>query len=291
MSWLAPLMLGAIVYFAVSLKQRKSHERWRDIQIETMLFLALSIVAFVLVMIALFLGQSRSALIGVIVTVFGVGVFAMPTARWRYIAIAGVFALIVLQAGVFFNLFPTSTDDDSPSTATTGVSTRDQRTVGQRFDIWESAFAIMSDYPLTGGGLNSFRYGFVRQQYPVRGFNMPYDATEYDHNHTQKPIPHTHNTFVQFMADMGIPGLLVALGLHLTLAYMLFMTWRKGQQLTRIAVIAVGAGILSQLIFGMADAIPLWDRFSFIFWLMLGLAVGLYVMQRDTMAEKAKIEA
>ena len=290
MSWLIPLMLGASVYFAVSLQQRKSHDRWRDIRIETSLFLALSILAFVLMMIALFLGQSRSALIGVIVALLGAGLLTMPTVRWRYITVIGVSTLILLQIGVFFNLFPVNANDDATSTQTAGVSNRDQRTLGQRFDIWESAFAIMSDYPLTGGGLNSFRYGFVRQQYPVRGFNMAYDATEYDPNHTQRGIPHTHNTFVQFIADMGIPGLLVALGLHLTLAYMLFMTWLKGEQLTRVAVIAVGAGILSQLIFGIADAIPLWDRFSFIFWLMVGLAVGLYVMQRDKLAEKVKIE-
>lgn len=281
MAWLAPLMMGVALYFTTPKDTSSTPDdltpphRLRGGGWGVGLPWLLALIAFTLLILALFLGQSRSALIGVILALLGLALFATPTPRWRMIAVAGVIALTALQIGVFFNLFPTSSDSNSTG-ANTGVSTRDERTVGQRFDIWESAFAIVADYPLTGGGMNSFRW--IRQLYPVRGFNMPHDATEYDPNYPQRTIPHVHNEVIQIMTDMGIPALLVFIGWHLTLLYMLWFAWHKGDRRTQIASYAIGAGLLAHAVYGMMDAIPLWDRFSFVYWLMVGLAVGQYVL-------------
>ena len=45
-----------------------------------------------------------------------------------------------------------------------------------------------------------------------------------------------------------------------------------GQQ----AVAVSAGGLLAHAVYGMADAITLWDRFAFVFWIMLGLLAAQY---------------
>jgi hypothetical protein len=260
-AWLVPLLGGLMFY------QPSRHIWWQSRLRPTPIDLyrwgwrLLTGGAFFLLLLALMLGQSRAAIIGVIGALFGVAWFAVPTRRWRFIAVAGVGLLALLQAAVLFNFLP-AIGQPSPEAAV-GLSPRDERTSNQRFAIWDSALAIVQDHPFTGAGMNSFRSGRVRDDYPVEKFPNLF-------------VPHAHNEFVQAAADLGAPGFYTFIGWNLAVAYMLWIGWRRSDQQGRVVVIAITGGLLAHAAYGMFDAVPLWDRFSFVYWLMLGLAAAQY---------------
>lgn len=269
-AWLVPLMGGLLFYRPGSLSNNSETSG----QTTLMLWRALTGGAFLLMLLALMLGQSRSAIIGVLAALVGVALLAVPVGRWRlrYWALAGIVLLILFQVAVTFNILP----DTNETSATTGGSTgdsvgltrRDERTIGHRFAIWGSALDIVLDHPLTGVGINRFRYGPVRDDYTIEEFPTVY-------------IPHAHNEFVQVAADLGLPGLLVFAGWTIAAGFMLWVCWRDGDDQVQVVTVALAGGLLAHLAYGMTDAIPLWDRFSFISWLMLGLVAAQYSLVRD----------
>jgi O-antigen ligase len=124
----------------------------------------------------------------------------------------------------------------------------------------------MRDYPLTGVGLNMFRDGRVRALYPVPTFPNPV-------------LPHTHQEWLQVGTDMGIPGLIVFIGLQVVTIYALYTGYRQGTASSKAVFAAVGAGLFAHAFFGLGDAITLWDRFAFVFWWLVALGGAQYVLQ------------
>lgn len=245
LAWLTPLMAGLALY----------RWRWPILRLTTAL-------AFWLLLLALFLGQSRFAIAGVVVALAGVIFLLIPAGRWRTLALLGLALLIVAEVAVAKNIF-----SPPEPTAIAGVAGRDEMSIAGRFDIWRSALAIIHDYPLTGVGLNLFRAAPVRARYPAPA----YDKTV---------LPHAHNEFLQVGADLGIPGMIVFIAWYAVIAYMLIQTWRQGDRSARVVAVATGAGLLAHAAFGMGDAIALWDRFIFVFWWLFGIAGAQYVVVR-----------
>jgi putative inorganic carbon (HCO3(-)) transporter len=138
---------------------------------------------------------------------------------------------------------------------------RDEESVSARFDIWVSALHIMSDYPLTGVGLNMYRDGRVRELYPVPAFAQPV-------------LPHTHQEWLQIGTDLGFPGLAAYLALQVTTGWMVVRSYRDGDQRARGVIVGAGGGLLAHAIFGLGDAIPIWDRFAFLMWWLLALVAA-----------------
>ncbi len=254
LAWLTPLLAGLALYPWSRGKR---------------LLRGLSAVAFILLFAALFLGQSRFAITGVILGLCGIALFIVPRGLPRYAALAGLVLIILLQAALFLNIFPSPV---SESTSAAGISERDESSFTRRFDIWRSALDMMIDHPLTGTGINNFRSGPVREDYPV----VTYDFDCPQSTGCPRVLPHAHNELLQIGADLGIPGLIIFLGWHLTTAYMLWVCWRKGDQAARVVAVAVAAGLLAHIVFSMGDAIALWDRLHFVHWLLIGLAAGQY---------------
>ncbi len=268
LAWLAPLSAGLVFY------------PWRKREEQRFSGWAVGAgVGFGLILLALILGQSRFAIAGVLVTLFVVGVLVVPAGIPRWLAL-GVLVLITLfQVNLVLNVVDFSASNDEEDSTTTGLTVRDERTFGQRFDIWRSAFDMVRDHPLTGVGMNRFRYGPVRQAYPVTGFDIPetVDATGF----RPRLIPHAHNVFIQVTTDFGIPGFIVYTGWNIVIGWMLWRGWRRGNTAIRVAAISVGAGLLAHFVYGMGDAVTLWDRLIFIYWLMMGLAVAQFVLLRS----------
>ncbi|GAB4529465.1 MAG: hypothetical protein OHK0046_49370 [Anaerolineae bacterium] len=259
MAWLIPLFFGLIAY---------PNKR-----------LALpALVAFSLLLLGLMLGQSRAAIIGVLFALLVVSVTVIPRGRWRMVSASGVMLLALLQAAVLFNLFPAI--GEPVDLAEAGLSSRDERTTNQRFDIWESALDMVTDHPLTGVGMSQFRYSLVRNDYPIPNFDYP--ANPAVTNFQTRLVPHAHNEFVQIATDLGVPGLLVFTMWNLIALVMLVKVGLGGDRLTRLLAVSIAAGLAAHGIYGMGDAIPLWDRFSFLYWLMLGLAAALYLNSRHS---------
>lgn len=239
LTWLIPFC-GVLVFYP----WYKDRWLWRGI----------ATFIFITSLGALILGQSRFAIIGVLGALGVAGVLLLPTIRLRLIAIGVLVVVGILQIGILFNVFLEDAD--------LGLSERDARSSDQRLSIWESSLQMVQDYPLTGVGLNNFRVA-VRRDYPVVG-----------HEHLNPP--HAHNELVQIITDMGIGGAVVFIGLHGVLLFYLWRGYRHGKRPSQIVAIAVGVGILAHGIYGIGDAIPIWDRLSFIFWLLLGIGVAQY---------------
>jgi O-antigen ligase len=250
--------------------------RWRALNV-------LAAIAFTLLATALILGQSRFAIAGVLLALLAVAIWVVPRGWPRYAALLAWVAVVALEAALTLNLFDVTRSAGAGSAAV-GLSGRDESSFTRRFDIWESGLAIVRDHPLTGAGINNFRAGPVRADYPVAPWDMPVGATEPQPGYQTRILPHAHNETVQIAADLGLPGLIVYIGWHLTLLYMMWVCWRRGDRGAQIVALAVTGGVMAHAVFGLGDAIPLWDRFIFVYWALLGLGAAQYALVRGQIA-------
>lgn len=207
-------------------------------------------VIALLLLAGLVLGQSLSGLAGALA---GVLIVCAPGARWRWVALACVVAIIGAQALIM------RAPDTAIALAKT-VSPRDDFTsLDHRAVIWGSALAMLSDHPLTGTGMSNFR--FLRADYPTPGFEGGI-------------LPHAHNEILQIGADLGVPGILVFVGWYAVAAYLIRQSWRHGDAPARALAVALAGGLVSHAVYGLADAIALWDRFAVLHWWLLGLVAA-----------------
>jgi O-antigen ligase len=235
LAWWVPVMLGG------ALGVRSRGLRW-----------GLAVV-FGLLLLALFLGQSRAALLGVILALLGMVVVLLR--GWR--RMLGV-VLLGLFAGWNVLIF---------TSANTGVAeasfTRDESSLAGRISIYQSAWSILVAEPLTGTGVNTFRIGPVREQYPAALYGSSI-------------LPHAHNELLQVGADMGAPGWIVWLSVHGMAGLVLWRVFRGSDGMMKALAMGVGGGLLAHGVYGMLDAVTLWDRFGFLWWWLLGLVGGLW---------------
>ena len=251
LAYLCPLMLGFALY--------RDNSRWMR---------GVAGVGFILTLAGLMLGQSRFAIAGVLLALGMFIMLGVPQMKWRVLALGVLGGLLLLQVGILTAPAPSTeaNGDVSPT-----LSARDQNTLNARFQTWESALHMMGDYPLTGIGLANFRTGANREAYRI-----PYYEAR------NSIPPHAHNEWLQMGADIGVGGVIVFAGLYLTTLWMLWRTWQAN--VGRLLVVGVGAGLLAHVVYGLGDAIPLWDRGAFLFWWCIGLSAMLY--QRNAIVDR-----
>lgn len=245
MAFFAPFAAGIAIY------------EWR--QRTAPLRVALALLALALLTLALMLGQSRTAIIGVLVAVAGVILLLTRRGWGRTLALAVLAAFCVFEILIARQVL-------QPASVGAENLGRDESSQAQRVDIWTGAITLIREDPLTGYGLNTFRRREVRERF------VP--------NYEMNIIPHAHNEVLQIGTDLGIPGMVVYVAWHLALAYMLWRAWKLGTFTVKALAVSAAAGLLAHAIFGMADAITLFDRFTFAYWLLVGLAGSAYVLTR-----------
>ncbi|MBC8170703.1 MAG: O-antigen ligase family protein, partial [Anaerolineae bacterium] len=243
MAWLLPLAAGVAIYSWRHPDDAGSPRRFY------------ATLTFFVLFFALFLGQSRLAIFGIVVAL-AILIFALiPANKWRIMALIGLVAFSVIEIVLFIGVF---SPDES-------LEARDEASLNSRIYIWQSAVEMISDYPLTGVGMNKYRLTPVRIRYPVEGY-------------ANRILPHAHNEWLQIGADLGIPGMLLLAGWHLLALYMSVRVWQRGDAYARMVAVSLLAGLVAHDAFGMGDAVTLWDRFSFVFWLLIGLTAAQYVV-------------
>ncbi len=217
----------------------------------------LATAAFFALWLALFLGQSRMAIAGLIFAMAILIVWLIPRGRWQGLAWVSLIAFAVLEVVLFIGIF-------SPDT---NLEQRDENSWRSRVLIWQSAADMIIDYPLTGVGMNKYRLRDVRKLYPVERYE-------------DRVLPHAHNELLQIGADMGVPGMLLYIGLHGVGLWMLVRLWRVSPQRSeaRMMAVTLAGCFIAHAVFGLADAITLWDRFIFVFWWLVGMVGAQYVV-------------
>ncbi len=226
--------------------------------------------AFMVVALALFLGQSRFAIFGVLAALLLITWAGIPAGRKRYVASIVIGIVAVLELALVFNVFPFRPIEAGDAQTASALSERDEDSLSKRGEIWASGIRMVQDYPLTGIGMAMFRTA-SRQ-------NAAYLIPSFE----GRTVPHAHNEWLQIMTDLGIPGLIVFMAWYGILGYMLWRVWQTGQPTYRLLAASLAGVFIAHSVFGLGDAITLWDRFTFVFWWFAGLTGGLYVVTQDS---------
>ncbi len=253
LAWLCPLMAGIMFH-----RSSPRLIRWG------------AALSFLLLFTGLMLGQSRFAIVGVLLALFGLIALLVPHGRLRYGALGMLMLVVVFETLLVFNIFTPpsagagSAGDEGQTTA--NLSTRDQNSINTRAEIWTSGLRMIADYPLTGVGMSMFwKASLEIETYLITSVEG-------------RKVPHAHNEWIQVGTDLGLPGLAIYVAWHLSIGYMLFQGWRRGGANQRTIVVAVGGGLLAHAVYGLGDAITLWDRFIYVYYWMLGLAGAQYIL-------------
>jgi len=223
--------------------------------------------------LAIALGQSRMAIAGVLVVMFGQAALLIPRRAGKIVVCTAIVGLMLLEIGLGAGFFDASPQIDGPD-----LTQRNEQSASMRLDTWSTGLRAVMNYPITGIGINKFRGGDIREA----GYAVP--------GYPERNPPHAHNELLHATLDMGIPGLIAYAGLHVALGWCLWRVWRGGDRRWRGAVLAVAGGVIAHAIFGLADAITLADRWIWVFWWLVGLGAALYV-QPPTPIEADQAEA
>jgi O-antigen ligase len=151
------------------------------------------------------LTQSRGAFIGMIVGL-GPGAFGLAWKRPRLL----VTLLIVGAVGTAFvpSAVWTRLSGIGKLTDTSTIAKADpEGSAAQRWEIQKTAFRIFQDHPIAGIGLGC--YPLANNLYSPR-----------------LGLRDTHNTYLNLAAELGLPGLLLWLGLIIST----FRRWRRGHE-------------------------------------------------------------
>lgn len=262
--WLAPLMAAIALRMRPHGDEQKSDAFW-------LIARSVAGILFIGLFFALLFGQSRFALLGLIVTLTLLVWLAVEHRMYRITGFALIAIVLVIQIGVFFNWFNPATSDVTNTSSDVGVSQRDQNSVNTRLAIWGRGLQMMIDNPTTGVGMYMFRTAIGRDPYQI-----PYYV-----DNDIPPAPHAHNEWIHMGAEVGIGGLIVFVLMQYVILRMLWHGWRHGDEQCRTVALAVFLGLLGHMIYGLGDTITLWDRYQFILWWLFGLAGAQYILVRD----------
>ena len=198
-----------------------------------------------------FLSQSLSGIVGMVA---GLILLFAPTRYFRLSLI--VAGLVLLVGNLAVLLYPVQSAD-----LLAAVSGRpDVNSLEHRAVMWQRAQAMIYDHPFTGVGIAMYRQ--LREQYATPGYE-------------RFLVPHPHNEMLQFGTDLGFPGLIMYGWFALLTAQAAYQVVTHGSAMERAIAIALVAGLFGHAVYALTDAIPIWDRFAFVFWWLLGLLGGL----------------
>ena len=197
------------------------------------------------VLVVLVLTQSRGSLLG-LTAAFVIFVFLSLRKR-KGVLVSVITGLLVVS----ILLLPSVLEVDQVKLTTQQA----EGTLLFRVQMWDQALPRIAAYPLTGIGLNHFRY-------------LP--EIKYD-------VSHAHNKLIHMAVELGIPAAAAYLALLILTGYMVVTVWRKSKvKWLRLTVLGLGCGQLAHAIYEITDVIPLGAKVGIFFWLSLALIAAIY---------------
>lgn len=217
------------------------------------------LLAFVLILVALFFSQSRGAWL-----IFGIGLLpttAMLANRRGRILLLIVFSMLFIAFYFYSNLQSNVDPERRQESITERAATIvDPENISSRArtDYWITAWDMGLDYPIFGSGLENF--GELARKYQPNA------------NYTRYP----HNFALRILAELGFPGLLMFLAILLSAAFAVWkgrdsefglsgmvllataalMTWLHGLIDFDFSSPAIHAGFLLCLVFIWSPGLP-----------------------------------
>jgi len=223
----------------------------------------------------LLLTRSRGALAGMVAALVVMGLVGITAVSRKLTVILIISLLVVSMVGVALS-GPEKINDTF--FAQVGIDSENPLTsIDGRLEIWSRAIYGLQDFPFTGMGMNNFRK-VVHVLYPL--FLIP----------PSEDIAHAHNHWLQAGLDLGIPGMIAYMAVWLGLAFMLWWSWQRAQDIW-LQVLALGfiGCLVAYFVYGLLDTIALGARPGFVFWGMVGLIAGLHqVVRFESRKQKAE---
>ena len=224
--------------------------------------------AFICIL-ALFFTLSRGGLIGL-----GAALLAavLVGGRWRPVALFAAVAIALGTVGFF--AFVASPAERARVTEVQGGS--------GRTDIWTVGMRMVRAHPVTGIGLGNF------QNTSVHYLLRPGEIQRSEFFVDQPKV--AHNTFLQVLAEVGVPGLilfLMIIGFSLRAGIRAAWSFQRSGDL-RMELVA--RGLVVSLCGLLAADFFLTANYSKQLWLLLGLCPALLVIARNEEAEAAEEE-
>ncbi len=139
-----------------------------------------------------------------------------------------------------------------------------------RLALWESTVAMIQDHPWFGIGWGS--YWLV---YPEYDFFIQNPAVK---------ILHAHNMYLNFAAEIGLPGFFAFMTILIAHGRMAVRNWRKAGPKARGMFLGMAASFVGILLNGLTDYVLFNIQLSLLYWLTLALII---VLQRATAAQAA----
>jgi O-antigen ligase len=227
--------------------------------------------------IALILTFSRTAWLGFLValTIFGLG--WLRQTGWRN-RIALHLAVILLCGLLSAQVMITVRNQAAPEyTLQERLSSYTTATDSGRGVLWSTAWRIFKSSPLTGYGLGSFQDQFHRLQ---SGISL-------DRWSVGRDLRQAHNEILHYLATQGILGLAGYLFLVGVIGYSIWSGRSRYKGEFAPLPLALNSGVIGYLIC-MQFAYPL-VHYSYLFWLYLGILLGLTHSAPEQLPEKANL--
>jgi len=203
------------------------------------------VVATFLLLAALLFTKSRGAWLG-----FGVAFLyvlmrtrSLPLLLLAAVGAIGMYSMDFLRMSFVVRLQATGAADPS---------------LWGRFLLWKYAWVVFKDNWLVGVGMQNYRlvkflYGFP---WP-RSFGLPYNS---------------HNLFLEFLTDLGIPGFVSLVWLKAVTFLQLDRTARRPVEGRGLAI-GLNAGLIVYAVHGLLDCV-IWQHGAFV---LLGMLLGLAI--------------
>ena len=222
---------------------------WKNQLFNKLLFTA----GNVLILIALFLGQIRGAVIGLMAGVLflGVGLILSDIFNRRKRIILAASYLLLLLGVIFFWQWR-----DIPFVQSVGILKKfseistSAATVQTRLLTWQSVLKGFKDGPIFGAGPENFNYVFNAHYNPRL---LMFGGASFAETWQDKP----HNAFLEVLAENGIIGMLTYIIFWLTVTFCLFRLFLAGEKLLFFALSGAFISYLGLMFFSF-DSFGSW---------------------------------
>ena len=138
----------------------------------------------------------------------------------------------------------------------TSIGNTGDSSTSYRISVWMASINMAQDYFLTGVGLGSDAFATMYKGYALGGASFAL---------------HAHNFYLQWIADMGIGGLVVYILIILT-AYKCISRIGKGNSLMNIVSYGIAGSLVGYLFQGMAETMWYNYHMILIFWIFMAFA-------------------
>ncbi len=257
-----PVLAGMSIDTAVSRNQR-----------------LLSVVALLILLMALYLSYSRAAWVSV---GFAVGVWVLVKLhikfKWIALSIAGLLVIFFSFKFEILDKLQKNKQDASANfiehiQSISNISSDASNL--ERINRWQAALRMFSERPLVGWGPGTYQFEYAPFQ---RSKEKTIISTNLgDHGNA-------HSEYIGPLAESGVPGLLSVLFILVTVIYTGLNVYKKsGNSQTKVLALSATLGLITYFVHGSMNNFLNTDKASVPFWGLVAViaALDLYYSQSD----------